>query len=170
MRLGYLLLGLLSLSCAAQKPLSKVATRPPPPLVAALQPESPAPTTQPAEEDFYLAVPRILDALNLARAAQGMEPVRLDRALCAVAQQGTSVFLQYGGRGAEQRTAGVLASELDRFHHVYRRVATAVLTAPSPRALATTALQPALDAEMAYVGIAVEPWQREMAVVLIFAQ
>lgn len=173
MRIGYLLLGLL-LSCAAQQP--PAATPPPSQPAGHLLASHAAapPTRRPDEDDFYLAIPRILESLNKSRAAQGVDPIRLDRALCAVAQQGVAVFLQYGGHlrqaGAEQRTASVLAAELDRFHHVYRRVATAVLTTPAPMAFAPATLQPALDAEMAYVGIAVEPLQHEMAVVLIFAQ
>lgn len=119
-------------------------------------------------DDPYLAVPNILDALNRARAELGIGPIRLDRALCAVAQQGTAVFFQYGGRGAEQRTASVLGVELERFRHVYAEVRTAVL--PSEALSTVTALQPAMDAEMTYVGIAVEEQRAEKAVVLIFAR
>lgn len=133
---------------------------------------SPIAVPAPADDDPYLAVPRVLDALNRARAAQGAPPLRLDRALCAVAQQGPAVFFQYGGTGAkaEQRTAEVLDGELNRFRHVYLRKAAVVLAPPSLTAVDGTKVPPAMNPKMAYVGIAVEQRQQETAVVLIFAE
>lgn len=170
MRLVYLLLALMFWSCAASHPRPQdqrqelQPTPSPEPVLPAAARVSPD-----SDEDPYLAVPRVLDGLNRARAAQGVAPVRLDRALCALAQRGTAIFFQYGGHGAETRTANVLADELDRFRHVYLRVRTAVLAPPSLSAVAG-ALQPAMDADWAYVGIAVEQQRQETAVVLIFAQ
>lgn len=162
-----LLLLLVATSCAThahpepQTPTSVDLSEPP-----AAKASAPKPSD--ANEDAYLAVPRMLDAINRARATRGVAPVRLDRALCAVAQQGLSVFSQFGGLGSEQRTADALARELDRFHYVYPGGAkTAVLMAPTVLAVAT--LQPAMEAEVVYVGIAAERLGSELAAVLIFA-
>lgn len=171
MRLGSLLLAVFIASCAAARVRSETPVKRWVAPVSQAEPPASAATAANVD-DLYLAVPNVLDALNRARAERGIAPVRLDRALCALAQQGTAVFFQYGGRGAsaEQRTANVLASELDRFRHVYRHVKTAVLDADVLSKVTTSTLQPAMDAEMAYVGIAVEEQRSEKAIVLIFAQ
>jgi hypothetical protein len=172
MRLGYLLLTVFIASCAGARVRSETPTKREVGPVSQAEAPAPRSVTEPKVDDLYLAVPNVLDELNRARAEHGIAPVRLDRALCALAQHGTAVFFQYGGRGAgaEQRTANVLASELDRFRHVYRRVKTAVLDADALSNVTTSTLQPAMDAEMAYVGIAVEEQRSEKAIVLIFAQ
>jgi hypothetical protein len=166
MRLGKLLLFTTILSSCARPPLSVPQVRPPPKVAAHAR----EPTVD-RDEDPYLAVPRVLDGINQARAAQGVAPVRLDRALCALAQQGTAVFFQAGGRGvAETRTATMLGTELDRFRRVYLRARAAVLAPQTLSEVVGATQQTAMDSDWQYVGIAVEQQRQETAVVLIFAQ
>jgi hypothetical protein len=139
-------------------------------LAAPAQAADAKPPEEPVPRDTYLAVPQLLQFVNQARAARGLDPVRLDRVLCAVAQRGARSFFQHGGRGAEQRTALGISQELNRFHAVYRRVTTAVLAVPAIEAAAPEAVQPVLDPTMLYAGIAVEHQRNDLAIVLIFGQ
>lgn len=130
----------------------------------------PAPQTPTQTDDPYLAIPALLAMINRTRAERGAAPLRLDRALCAVAQRGAAAFVQHGGRGAEQRTAVGIADELDRFRRIYVRVATVVFATKGLSPEVAPSLQPALDPEMLSCGIAVEPLREEQAIVLILGQ
>jgi len=107
------------------------------------------------EEDVLGAMPRLLKLINLRRRERGVCELNIDRGLALVAQQAATEY-QRLGRGAESRVATQAHTELRAFSLVFAQVFAMVLVVERLDD-AESALVPALDPNMRFVGMSVTP-------------
>jgi hypothetical protein len=123
------------------------------PPVEANLPRPAAQVTRDDHEDIDLAMPRLLMAINEARAKHGAAVLHVDRGLALVAQVAAAEY-QKLGRGFEQRVAAGANQDLRAFSLVFRQVLAMVICVDRLEQ-AQAVLQPALDPKMQYVGLTV---------------
>jgi len=105
------------------------------------------------EDDVWGAMPRLLRTLNEARQTRGAPALEVDRGLALVAQNAVAEY-QRLGRGFETQVASQAKRELRSFSLVFAQVVAVVLCVDRLDQ-AQSALSPAMDPQMRFVGIAV---------------